>query len=329
MGKKTLLILGTIVLVVGLVGCGKTPTLKDGKEVVASIDGKSFTAEDLYNQLKTQGGEATLVNMIDTFIVNKEVETDEDAKTYADSQIESYKSSYKSYGKDFNEALTQAGFKDEESFKESLILDYKKKTITENYIKGKITDEEIQKYYDDKIFGDIEAKHILISPDTNDKMSDEEKTKAEEKAKEEAENIIKKLDKGEDFAKLAKENSDDSGTASKGGKLTVTYGEVVDEFWKATNGLKDKTYTKEPVKSEYGYHVIYRTSQKDKPKLNEVRDTIIKKIIEEKMSSDSSLSTEAMVELRKKYKMEINDNDIKKAYNTSTKEALAKKDSSN
>lgn len=321
--KKSLLTVGVCVLIVGLTGCGKTPTLKNGEEIVATIDGKKFTAEDLYEKLKAQGGETTLVNMIDSYIINKEIETDEDAETYAESQIESYKSSYKSYGKDFNEALTQAGYKDEEEFKDALILDYKKNTITENYIKGELTDAEIEKYYEDNIYGDIEAKHILISPDTNDDMSDEEKTKAEEKAKEEAEKLIKELEKGEDFDELAKENSDDKGTASKGGKLTITYGEVVDEVWDAASGLKDKAYTKEPVKSEYGYHIIYRISQKDKPKLNEVRDDIIDKLVEEKMSTDDTLQTEAMVELRKKYNMEINDKDIKKSYNESIKTALA------
>ena len=327
--KKTLLTLGVCVLVIGLVGCGKTPTLKDGKEVVASIDGKEYTAEDLYEKLKAQGGETTLINMIDEYIVNKEVETDEDAKTYAESQIESYKSSYKSYGKDFNEALTQAGYKDEDAFKEALILDYKKQTITENYVKGKLTDSEIEKYYEDKVFGDIEAKHILISADVNYNMSDEEKEAAEKKAKEKAEKIIKKLDKGEDFEKLAKENSDDKGTASKGGKLTVTYGEVVDEFWDATTKLKDKSYTKEPVKSEYGYHIIYRISQKEKPKLNAVKDDIIDKLVNEKIKNDDTLQTEALVELRKKYNMKINDNDIKKSYNEATKEALAKSTNEN
>lgn len=321
--RKTLLTLGVCVLVFTLVGCGQSAKLKNGEEVVATIDGKKYTADDLYKELKKQGGETTLINMLDSYMVNKEIETDEDAKTYAESQIESYKSSYKSYGKDFNEALESAGYKDEAEFKEALILDYKKKTNTENYIKGKITDEEIQDYYNNKIFGDIEAKHILISPDTNDKMTDEEKTAAEDKAKEEANKIIKKLDKGEDFEKLAKDNSDDKGTASKGGKLTITYGEVVDEVWNAAKDLKNKAYSKEPVKSEYGYHIIYRVSQKDKPKLNEVRDTIIDKLVQEKLKNDESLQTEAMVELRKKYKMEIKDSDLKKSYNTSIKEALA------
>ena len=274
MHKKLLISLTAVLL---LSGCG-TATLKNGKQVVAKMDGKTITAESLYNELKKQGGSVTLTNMIDEYIVNKEVKTDDDAKSYADSQLKSYKESYESYGKDFNEALTSAGYSNEDAFKEALVLEYKKKVIAENYIKENITDDEINEYYKQNIYGDIEAKHILVSPNTNDKMSDDEKESAEKKAKKEAEDIIKKLKKGEDFEKLAKKYSDDEGTASKGGKLTVTYGSVVDEFWDATSKLEDGKYTTDPVKTQYGYHIIYRIKQNEKPKLSKVKDDIIDKI---------------------------------------------------
>ena len=319
--KKTFALL--LVAALMLTGCGKIATLKNGEEVVAKMDGKSITAEDLYDELKKQGGAVTLTNMIDSFIVNKEIKTDEDAKSYADSQLSSYKKSYQSYGQDFNAALTSAGYADEEEFKEELILEYKKNIVTENYVKDELTDDEIQKYYDDNIFGDIEARHILISPNTKEDMTDEEKEKAEKEAKKEAEDIIKKLDKGEKFADLAKKYSDDEGTASKGGKLTVTYGSVVDEFWDGVNDLKDGEYSKTPVKSEYGYHIIYRISQKEKPKLKDVKEDVIDKLTEEKINNDSTLQTKALMALRKKYNLEISDDELKKSYDNSINSALA------
>ena len=319
--KKTFALL--LVAALMLTGCGKIATLKNGEEVVAKMDGKSITAEDLYGELKKQGGAVTLTNMIDSFIVNKEIKTDEDAKSYADSQLSSYKKSYQSYGQDFNAALTSAGYTDEEEFKEELILEYKKNIVTENYVKDELTDDEIQKYYDDNIFGDIEARHILISPNTKEDMTDEEKEKAEKEAKKEAEDIIKKLDKGEKFADLAKKYSDDEGTASKGGKLTVTYGSVVDEFWDGVNDLKDGEYSKTPVKSEYGYHIIYRISQKEKPKLKDVKEDVIDKLTEEKINNDSTLQTKALMALRKKYNLEISDDELKKSYDNSINSALA------
>lgn len=310
-----------------LTGCGEA-TLKNGQKVVAKMDGNKITAEKLYDELKKQGGGVTLANLVDEYVVNKEIKTDDDAKAYAESQIKTYKDSYKSYGMDFNTALTNAGYKDENAFKEVLILEYKKKQVAENYVKENVTDEEIQDYYDNKTFGDIEAKHILISPDVSDNASDDEKEKAEDAAKKEAEKIIKKLDDGEDFEKLAKKYSDDKGTASKGGKLTVTYGSVVDEFWDGTNELKDGEYSKKPVKSEYGYHIIYRIKQKDKPKLNKVKDDIIEKIVKEKIESDSTIQTKALVDLRKKYNLKITDDELNKSYNNSISSALNEKSNS-
>ena len=322
MNKKKIFAL-VLVATLMLTGCGKIATLKNGEEVVAKLDGKSITAEDLYDELKKQGGAITLTNMIDAFVVNKEIKTDDDAKSYADAQLSSYKKSYQSYGQDFNAALTSAGYSDENEFKDELILEYKKNIVTENYVKDELTDDEIQKYYDDNIYGDIEARHILISPNTKDDMTDDEKDKAEEKAKKEAEDIIKKLDDGEDFADLAKEYSDDEGTASKGGKLTVTYGSVVDEFWDGVNELKDGEYSKEPVKSEYGYHIIYRIKQKEKPKLDDVKDDVIDKLTEEKINNDSTLQTRALVALRKKYNLEISDDELKKSYDNSINSSLS------
>ena len=312
-----------------LTGCGKVATLKNGEEVVAKLNGKTITAEELFDELKNQGGATTLTNMIDEFIVNKEIKTDEDAESYADSQLNSYKQSYQSYGQDFNAALKSAGYTGEDDFKDALVTEYKKQKVTENYVKDELSDSEIKKYYDDNIFGDIEARHILISPNTDDDMSDEEKEKAEEKAKKEAEDIIKKLDDGEKFADLAKEYSDDEGTASKGGKLTVTYGAVVDEFWDGVNDLKDGEYSKEPVKSEYGYHIIYRIKQKEKPSLDDVRDDVIDDLVQEKMNNDTTLQTKALVALRRKYDLEISDDKLKKSYDNSVDSALSQTNSSN
>ena len=326
--KKKLFAL-VLVLTLMLTGCGKIATLENGEEVVAEMDGKKITANDLYDELKKQGGAVTLTNMIDTFVVNKEIKTDDDARSYADSQLSSYKQSYESYGQDFKAALKSAGYSGEDEFKEELILEYKKNIVTENYVKEKLTDDEIQKYYDENIFGDIEARHILISPNTDDDMSDDEKEKAEEKAKKEAEDIIKKLDDGEDFAKLAKEYSDDEGTASDGGNLTVTYGSVVDEFWDGVTDLKDGKYSKEPVKSEYGYHIIYRIKQKEKPKLKDVKDDVVDKLVQEKMNEDTTLQTKALVALRKKYNLEITDDGLKSSYDNSVNTALSAQNSSN
>ncbi len=322
MKNKKLTLLGVTMCSVLLLttGCGEVAKLKDGKEVVGKIKGYTVTAEDLYAELKEQGGSRVFVNMIDDYIANKEIKSNEDAEDYANSQIEAYKNQYEQQGQDFNEVLVSSGYKNEQQFRDELILSYKKDKVVENYLKDELTDDEIQNYYDENIFGDMTVRHILIKPDTETDASDEDQEKAEEKAKKEAENIIKKLDKGEKFEDLAKEYSDDEGTKEDGGLLeNFSKDSVVTEFWDASVKLKDGEYTKEPVKSEYGYHVILRVSQKAKPKLKEVKDTIEETLVANKLSADTTLKTTTWVNIRKKYNLNIEDSEIKDGYDSLTK----------
>ena len=317
--KGKLLIVTMCSLLLLTTGCGNETKLKDGKEVVGEIDGYTITAEDLYAELKTQGGSQIFTNMIDNYIANKEIESDEDAEDYANSQIEAYKSQYEQQGQDFSEVLVNSGYKNEQQFKEQLMLSYKKDQVVENYLKDELTDEEIQDYYDENIFGDLTVRHILIEPDTDSDASDEDQEKAEEEAKKTAEEIIKKLDDGEKFEDLAKEYSDDEGTKEDGGLLeNFSKDSVVTEFWDASYNLKDGEYTKEPVKSEYGYHVILRVSQKEKPELKEVRDTIEETLVSNKLSEDTTLSSQTWVKIRKKYNLSIEDSEIKDGYDLLT-----------
>lgn len=315
MKKKiaTLLLVGTIIM---STGCGPVAKLKNGKEVAASIKGKKITADDLYKELKKQYGTNEMINLIDDYIANKEIKTDNETKEYANSQLNQMKMQYQSSGQDFNAALTSAGYKNEDAFKEVLILDYKKQKVVEKFLKKELTDEEIKKYYDNEIFGAMTAKHILIKPDVADDASDKEKEKAEKAAKKKAEELIEKLNNGEDFEKLAKKNSDDAGTKGKGGLFSdFEKDEVVTEFWDACMKLKDGEYTKEPVKSDYGYHVILRVSQKAKPKLKTVKDEIKDTLVEDKLNDDKNLSNKTWDRIRKeKYKLKISDSDLKNGY---------------
>ncbi len=315
--KKKALIIGLCSILL-VTGCGQKAKLKNGKEVVAEMEGKTITAEDLYDELRTQGGTTVLVNMIDEFIANKEIETDRNAKEYADNQLENLKAQYKQAGQDFEAALTNAGYSSESKFKEVLILDYKKNKVVENYLSDNLTEKEIETYYNDEVFGEMTVKHILVKPETKDDMTDDEKTEAEKKAKEKAEKIIKELNDGAKFDDLVSKYSDDEGSKDNKGLIeNFTKDSVVSDFWDASIKLKDKEYSKEPVKSDYGYHVIYRISQKDKPKLKDVKEDIKEKLVENMLSADTNLPTKTWVKIRKKYKLDIKDDDIKKAYKKS------------
>lgn len=316
MKKKLICILAVLLLVTS---CGKVPKLKNGDEAVVTMKDGDISVEKLYSEMKEKYALDMLITKIDTAILNNVYKTDDEEKNYIDKQLETikyyYETYYKSQYKSFQEYLTQNGVESEDELKENIRLTYKRNKAIKDYVKSIITDKEIEKYYDEEIFGDISASHILIKPEYDDNASDEEKKEAEKKALKEAKEVIAKLKKGEDFAELAKEYSDDSSNSKSGGKLAdFNHGQMVEAFEDAAKELKVGSYTTTPVKTEFGYHIILKTAQKDKPALKEVKDDIISDLTDEKLKDDSSLEVTALVELRKKHKVEIQDKDIKKLY---------------
>ena len=319
--KKKKLLIGLISLgVLATTGCGKIPKLENGEEVVASLDGKNFTANDLYNELKKQGGSSVLVNMIDTFITNQEITDSKEAEEYAASLIKQYKLSYEQNGADFEAALISNGYANEDEFKKVIATDYKKSEIAKKYIKADITDDELKDYYDNHISDELSVKHILIAPEVSDNATDEEKTNAENAALEKAKNLIEQLNNGADFDTLAKENSSDDATKNNGGVINNVVKEgYVTEFWNAAYALENGKYTTEPVKTQYGYHIIYKVSHTEKKSLDEMKDTLYNKIVSEKISNDSSLEQKTWVKIREKYNLAINDSTIDSTYKSSIK----------
>jgi len=318
MRKKVLFIVVALcLLIIGyFTGRINRVELKDGKQVVASLKGKKITAENLFEELKKQGGTVTLTNMVDEFIIKKEIKDESNAKEKANSQLEQYKTQYESYGQDFDEVLKNAGYNSENDFLKQLILNEEKQELAKTYIGKTLTDDEIKEYYEENIFGNMSAKHILIKPDVTDDMSDSDKEKEENKAKELAESIIKKLNDGEKFDDLVKEYSDDEGSKSNKGLIeNFTKGDVVDSFFDAVRSLKNDEYTKEPVKSEYGYHIILKVSEDKRPTLKESKDDIVDTLVEKKLNDDSSLYNSTWADIREKYKLNIKDTYLKNSYN--------------
>lgn len=309
--KKLFLIILSAFL---LVGCS-TSHLENGKESVVKFDEGGISAEDLYDKLKDQYGVSTLIDLIDEELLGREYKTTDDENTYVRNVVSSYK---KQWGDDYiTNIQTYYGVKDEESFKEMLRLSYKRNEWLKDYAKESVTDKEIEEYYDTEVVGDMELKHILIKIDTSSTSSDSEKTEAEKKALETAKEIITKLNNGEKFNDLAKEYSDDSSNKDNGGSLgTVSFNDNYDSnFMEAAKKLDVNTYSSEPVKSQYGYHIIYKVKQADKKELDSIKDDIISVISEEKIANETNFSTKALLKLREKYGIKITDSNLKDSYN--------------
>ena len=305
----------TLVLCLLVTGCGENnATLENNHDVITSDSG-NITADTLYEELRDKYGISVLVDLIDHMILDEKYETDETETETINAQIEQMKAQYDD--ETFNALIYQYyGLESEDELSDMLSLQYKRKLAIKDYVESTVTDEEINEYYDDEVIGDMQVRHILISPETTDDMSTEEKEEAEEKAKKEAEDLIKKLDEGEDFAELAKEYSDDTGSASDGGLIDYfNKDDNMDEaFLNAAIKLEKGAYTEEPVQSTYGYHIILKTDQKDKPELDEVKDDIISTLAEEKLNNDATLKYNALIKIRENAGIEFKDDSLKKDY---------------
>ena len=130
--------------------------------------------------------------------------------------------------------------------------------MVEKEVVGKITDADIRARYDKEIaaqppVNEVHARHILV------------------KTKEEAEAIIKKLEGGADFQKLASENTNDPSGKTSGGDLGFFGpGQMVPEFEATMAGTAEGSIS-QPFRSEFGWHILEVKARRDKDFSGEVR----------------------------------------------------------
>jgi len=136
--------------------------------------------------------------------------------------------------------------------------------VLERELKVNITDDDVKKFYEENPakFEQpemVRASHILIG--TKDQASNTDLSEEQKKVKLKlAEDIRKRAVAGEDFAKLAKEYSDDPGSKDKGGEYTFPRGQMVPEFEAAAFSLGTNQVS-DIVTTQFGYHII-KTSEK-------------------------------------------------------------------
>ena len=297
------------VLVVVIIWPDRIATLKDGTQPVAEIDGYTVTANDLYEDMKDVYSISSLLDKIDNKILEEKYPETDEMNDELKQQAESYYSAYEQYYKmDKETFLSNNGFGSEKAFLEYLRLQYRRNKYAEDYIKTLISDKEVEKYYEDKVYGDINTKHILVKVDSS--ASDEDKKKAEDLAKE----IISKLNDGKSFDDVKEEYKDqityeELGYKSYNANLESAYMEAMQK-------LENNSYSKEPVKTSYGYHVIYRIDQKEKPAPEDVKEEIIDSSVSEKKSEDKNISYVALDKMREESGLKFSDTVLEKKYNT-------------
>lgn len=239
------LILAVALIVVLIV----SPFAKDpGEAAVATVNGKDITKNELYDKLVEAGGESTLDSMITQELVQQEADKNNITVTDADIEAE-IKDLQDQFGGEsgLESALSQSGMTMDDLKKQMPLQVQIRKLLLP---KVTITDEEIQTYFNenkDSLGSEeqVRASHILVE------------------TKEEADAIYKQLQDGADFATLAKEKSADTGSKDNGGDLGFfTKSDMVEQFSTAAFGMKVGEIS-QPVKTDYGYHIIKVTDRKD------------------------------------------------------------------
>ena len=294
-------------LVVVLIWPDRIATLKDGTQPVATIDGMTLTADELYEDMKDIYSVSSLLDKLDTKILTDKYpdtdEMDDEVTSQAENYYKAYEQYYKMSKEDF---LKQNGFNTEKKFLEYLKLNNRRTKYVKEYTENEVTDKEINKYYEDKVYGDINTKHMLVKVDSS--ASDDDKKEAENLAKE----IISKLDEGKTFDEVKEEYKDKITYEELGYK---SYNAALEEAYKnEMKNLKDGEYSKEPVKTSYGYHIVYRIDQKEKPALEDIKDQIKEEIADEKISNDKNLYYVALDKMRENANLKFEDTVLKEKY---------------
>lgn len=329
-------IIGLMAFALLLTGCGKVPKLENGKDAVVSFNnGEKISVDDLYNEIKEKYALSVLMNMVDKKVLEKTFPDNIDkAKKSSESYMKALKENYKSDDELLKTIQQYYGFATLDEYQDQIYLNYMQSYAMSEYAKSQISDKDIEKYYK-SMDSDIEISHILITPEVTDKMTDDEKKKAEEAAEKKANDIITELKNeinngksvADAFSELAKKYSQDESTKEKGGSLgevsKTSLGDKYTELVNAAYTLKDNTYYTKVVKTELGYHVIMRNKTYDKKELKDVKDEIIETLANEKIEKDNTISVNALQHYRKQMGMEIEDSTLATQYSNYIANTLA------
>ncbi|CAN7617563.1 peptidylprolyl isomerase [Peribacillus frigoritolerans] len=261
---------GSILIIVGIMAFAMISSMD---KTIASIDGEKINEDELYDALVAGYGADTLDLLITNKLVELEAEKagikikDEEIQKEIDVMVESYGDE-----KSLKEQLEASG-SSMDALKKDIVVYLQTKKLVEPRIT--VTEDEISTYFEDNkdTFAQaeqVEASHILV---------EDEKT---------AKKVAKELAAGGDFAKLAAEYSTDTETADNGGSLGYFgKGDMVEEFEDVAFDL-DINKVSDPVKTEYGYHIIKVTGKKEAKKANleDSKDVIKETLLSERLQEE-------------------------------------------
>jgi len=276
--------------------------LKHGDETVVTVDGKSITTENIYNKANKMYGLNIIIGEIDKIILNEMYELTEKEEKEVQEEAKYYIDYYTGMGYTEQEFFEGNGFTNRDEFLDDIRVNKKTTKYVYDYLESKLEKDAVQKYYDENkdSIETYDSEHILVR--TSDTVTDEQALAL-------ANEIITKLNEGKTFDELVTEYGDritheELGYQGKTSGLEQAY---VDELV----ALADGTYSKIPVKTSFGYHVVHKIATST---LEDLRGTIIETLSEELLSTDNNITYKAFVELRKEKNLVIYDEYLNKKY---------------
>jgi len=202
--------------------------------------------------------------------------------------LEQFKSTVEGYGYNFEQWKTQL----------RTVLGHQKLIAAEYPEQVKVTEADARAFYDKNkarydVPEQVRASHILIKTGAQDPNTDPNEAKAQAKAK--AEDLLKQIKEGADFADLAKEYSEGP-SASRGGDLSFfRRGQMVPPFEKAAFALEVGKVS-DIVETRFGYHIIKVTDRKEAQvtPFEEVKDQILAELRQRKLRELAAQYTEKL-----------------------------------
>ncbi|PLR73908.1 peptidylprolyl isomerase [Bacillus sp. UMB0728] len=284
--------IGLGILVLILAAAGTAAFFLSKEPAVASVGSESIKKEELYSLLVKQYGDEALDALVTDKII--EMEAKKEKVTISDKEKEEeLKNLKESYGGEegFKAALEQSGVTEA-----GIAEDIEKYLKTEKLLEPRIDlkEDEIKAYFEENKDQyaqqeQVKASHILVEDEAT------------------AKEVKSKLDKGEEFADLAKEYSTDASNAESGGELGYFgKGEMEAAFEEAAFALKANEISG-PVKTDYGYHIIKVEDKKEAKEAvyEDSKEAAKKALFDERMQTEYYNWLE---EKKEEYKIEKNRN---------------------
>lgn len=295
------LLLGLVIgiLIMALSWPKRIAKLADGKEVIVTTDGNTYTADDYYDLLKGQDNINSILRKINIDLTKSMYPNQEsDSVNYANDRYNTFVSQADAYGMTEADALKQYGYNSKDDMLAYLKDDYYLNKYYVDKLTEKVSENDLKKQYDDYYFASRKA-YLFSSID-----------------KTELDDAKKQLDKGVNPSKIINDNK-------------VAYNDITYTFTDTSYSqnlsnailMTSKESTSNIFQDEtYGYAFVYVYDIEESKPYEEVKDSLLDRALTSLEQTDPNINQKIMIELQEKNNISFKDTALKDLYDKYKKE---------